>query len=138
MVLPDVNGKPFSTFIQPDPGHDIDSPVSLMSRGWCLQERILSPRILHFQNWEILFECFTFQKCECETLHLSVQRPNNRMVKNGKLSEILRMDPQMPKTMDQDTVEAHWSSWNGIARLYSPTALSQSTDRLAALSSLAQ
>ena len=36
----------------------------LADRGWVFQERVLSPRILHFSNHQIAWECFEMSKCE--------------------------------------------------------------------------
>lgn len=36
----------------------------LTDRGWVFQERILSPRILHFSQHQIAWECFQMSKCE--------------------------------------------------------------------------
>jgi hypothetical protein len=40
----------------------------LLSRGWVFQERILSPRFLHFCKDELLWECREEIICECESL----------------------------------------------------------------------
>ncbi|KAK3934080.1 heterokaryon incompatibility protein-domain-containing protein [Diplogelasinospora grovesii] len=37
----------------------------LMQRGWVLQERLLSPRFLHFGHAEVVWECRETMKCEC-------------------------------------------------------------------------
>lgn len=37
----------------------------LLSRGWAFQERILSPRVLHFCKNELLWECREESICEC-------------------------------------------------------------------------
>jgi hypothetical protein len=37
----------------------------LDTRAWVVQERILSPRILHFSKYEIAWECDTHTLCEC-------------------------------------------------------------------------
>lgn len=36
-----------------------------MTRAWCFQERLLSPRVLHFTHQELYFECKTGDWCEC-------------------------------------------------------------------------
>ncbi|KAH7079528.1 heterokaryon incompatibility protein-domain-containing protein [Paraphoma chrysanthemicola] len=41
----------------------------LLSRGWVLQERLLSPRILHFCASELVWECREESICECGGLH---------------------------------------------------------------------
>ncbi|KAH8782076.1 heterokaryon incompatibility protein-domain-containing protein [Hyaloscypha finlandica] len=40
----------------------------LLSRGWAFQERILSPRVLHFCKDELLWECREESICECGSL----------------------------------------------------------------------
>ncbi|KAK8137310.1 hypothetical protein PG984_005250 [Apiospora sp. TS-2023a] len=37
----------------------------LLRRGWALQERLLSPRVLHFCHRELLFECRAGNQCQC-------------------------------------------------------------------------
>jgi hypothetical protein len=37
----------------------------LLSRGWAFQERILSPRVLHFCGEEMVWECKETIECEC-------------------------------------------------------------------------
>lgn len=38
----------------------------LTRRAWCMQERLLAPRVLHFAKDQILWEC---QKLECCEMH---------------------------------------------------------------------
>ncbi|TVY88520.1 hypothetical protein LAWI1_G007433 [Lachnellula willkommii] len=40
----------------------------LLQRGWAFQERILSPRVLHFCKDELLWECREENICECGSL----------------------------------------------------------------------
>lgn len=40
----------------------------LFQRGWALQERLLSPRILHYTQDELVWECLGSTSCECGTL----------------------------------------------------------------------
>ena len=41
------------------------SEVPLLGRAWCLQERFLSPKVLHFTSNEMILECATRFYCEC-------------------------------------------------------------------------
>ncbi|KAK4102458.1 hypothetical protein N658DRAFT_552544 [Parathielavia hyrcaniae] len=41
------------------------SSLPVFSRGWILQERFLSPRILHFGPEELSFECLEMSTCQC-------------------------------------------------------------------------
>jgi hypothetical protein len=43
----------------------------LLTRTWCLQERILATRVLHFCDEELVWECHTSAKCECMGLDAS-------------------------------------------------------------------
>jgi hypothetical protein len=43
----------------------------LLTRTWCLQERILATRVLHFCDEELVWECHTNVKCECMGLDAS-------------------------------------------------------------------
>ncbi|KAK4155262.1 heterokaryon incompatibility protein-domain-containing protein [Chaetomidium leptoderma] len=47
------------------PYHAPTSSLPIFTRGWILQERLLSPRILHFGPEELSFECFESSTCQC-------------------------------------------------------------------------
>ena len=40
----------------------------LLTRGWVFQERVLSPRVLHFSHGELIWECGVETVCECGSL----------------------------------------------------------------------
>jgi hypothetical protein len=41
----------------------------LLSRAWVFQERLLSPRLLHFSFSELIWECRHTSACECSAIH---------------------------------------------------------------------
>ncbi|KAK3293653.1 heterokaryon incompatibility protein-domain-containing protein [Chaetomium fimeti] len=45
--------------------HAPSSTLPIFSRGWILQERFLSPRILHFGPEELSLECLSSTTCQC-------------------------------------------------------------------------
>jgi hypothetical protein len=45
--------------------HTEKSPFPLLERAWVYQERLLSPRFLHFAPYELNWECRESFKCEC-------------------------------------------------------------------------
>ncbi|KAK4121894.1 HET-domain-containing protein [Parathielavia appendiculata] len=47
------------------PYHAPTISLPIFSRGWILQERFLSPRILHFGPEELTFECLETSTCQC-------------------------------------------------------------------------
>lgn len=44
---------------------ELHSRFPLMSRGWAFQERLLSKRVLHFSESELVWECRELSTCEC-------------------------------------------------------------------------
>lgn len=50
------------------PSGSILAVYPLLSRGWAFQERILSPRVLHFCKEELVWECREESVCECGSL----------------------------------------------------------------------
>lgn len=52
-------------------GHrEMCNQFPLLSRGWAYQERLLSRRILHFCETELVWECRDLSVCECGSLAL--------------------------------------------------------------------
>ena len=45
----------------PEPFYELP----LFQRGWCFQERLLAPRVLHFARHELYLQCRTEERCEC-------------------------------------------------------------------------
>src|SRR5436309_1737800 len=43
-----------------------ETKLPLLTRGWVFQERLLSPRVLHFGIQELVWECTELSFCECE------------------------------------------------------------------------
>jgi hypothetical protein len=136
VIQKDLSGNQFSTFIKHPYSHDLLEPSALMSRGWCIQERLLSPRILHFRQWEVIFECFTHSRCECETLFFNIEdeykRPQKRIAKTFLLSQ-----DQLPEREGLYPGK-WWKPWKETITVYSASDLSLQTDKLPALSSLAR
>lgn len=47
-----------------------ENEFPLFHRAWIFQERMLSPRVLHFGETELFSECRQKHRCECEVKHL--------------------------------------------------------------------
>jgi len=105
-------------------GSDIlDSP--LRTRGWILQERILSPRILHFGKHLLFWECRT--SCLAEDEHTF---PYERRETSVPFLHLLQNSAE--KRIDA------YNAWAYLVKEYSCKELSRSDDKLPALSGLAQ
>jgi hypothetical protein len=86
----------------------------LASRGWVLQETLLSPRILHFIDLEVMFECLESVECEC-----------------GAADNFTNSKSDHRFTMGD-------SAWQNIVSRFTRTSLTFDRDTLPALSGLAQ
>lgn len=88
----------------------------LLFRGWCFQERLLSPRFLHFSTQGMVFECNTKLSCECGT----------------------KVRSQAEGSLKSDFFSKYNYNWTRIVRNYCSSDLTRSTDLLVALSGVAK
>ncbi|KAM0275712.1 hypothetical protein ACHAQH_007472 [Verticillium albo-atrum] len=101
-----------------------DAPRSVLStRGWVFQERILSPRTLHFSEFEMAWECRSICTCECSA---TSYRP---YVYQSLLKGLLAVHE------DQAYFHKLWRV--EVVQEYSRMALTFPQDRLIALAGLA-
>ncbi|KAF2242403.1 HET-domain-containing protein, partial [Trematosphaeria pertusa] len=101
----------------------------LNSRGWTLQEVILSPRLLCFGSWELGWCCRAETACECDPLLRS-----DLLFRQSNLAET-------PMTMSNLTNQASQDErlyiWKKTVSQFTRRQLSYQTDRLPALAGLA-
>ncbi|KAF9484251.1 HET-domain-containing protein [Pholiota conissans] len=112
-----------------------NEPIS--KRGWCFQERLLSPRILNYASHTLQYQCAEGTK--------NVGNANNFSVIDG--SDELKL-PNLPLTpapasmpvVKHSTNEEWkmWRVWKSALANYSGRSLTCSTDKLVALSGVAQ
>jgi hypothetical protein len=100
--------------------------MPLTQRSWVLQERLLSPRVLHFGACEMIWECDSGVMCEC------TPREINRAGVNGiKILYGHKFDAKAP----------HHSSLlrrNLLSKVYFSCQITFAKDRLPALSGLSR
>ncbi|CAN9093796.1 unnamed protein product [Alternaria alternata] len=117
--------------------HDCGSTMpktdyTLYKRGWCMQERFLARRIIHFLPDEILFECQAGRECECG------RASNEREVdyydpwNPGGYGTFGRL--QAAKSMEEQEFTFNWTR---VVQRYSRTKLTYGEDSLPALSGIA-
>jgi len=102
----------------------LDSPLS--NRGWILQERVLSPRILHFGKTQLFWECRA--KCFAEDGHLFQQQSRDKNI--APFLNLLH-DPSMSSN-------GIYRAWSAIVEEYSSRKLTKGSDKFSALSGLAR
>ncbi|KAF2489412.1 HET-domain-containing protein [Lophium mytilinum] len=107
--------------------------ITLNTRGWTLQEQILSPRILHFSAYEAVWECASAMPCECK---LVPDKPLPMRLKNR-----LIIENTIPRSAIKDNTPNERKGlilrWNQVIYDYTQRDLTHATDRLPAVSGLA-
>jgi len=105
----------------------------LNSRSWVLQERLLSPRVLHFAANQLYWECSGQEACESfpEGLPGEFGEQFKQLLPFSGASNALRGGP------DQNS-RGPYLVWDEIMKKYSAGNLSRQSDRLVALSGIAR
>lgn len=98
---------------------DLDG-MPLMRRGWALQERILASRTLHFAKSQIFWECNELHACESLSTGFDYRGRPTKLDFSGDYTWQLV------------------NNWHQLIRGYSACNLSDSKDKLVAISGLAQ
>jgi Heterokaryon incompatibility protein (HET) len=113
----------------------VQSP--LFKRGWVVQERILSPRILHFAGNQMFWECL--ERRACETLPVYLPALNNeKKLSIDTLS--VAAGPLVPSPFGpSDESLKKLILWESVVERYSSTELTfPDKDKLSALSGIAK
>jgi hypothetical protein len=100
----------------------------LTRRGWVLQERLLSRRVVHFCERQIFWECYERDACE-----MFPHGPPPGALPEGK-----RIDPDVDKADELNTKIRFHEMWQRIVNRYSTCKLTEETDILVALSGVAK
>ena len=102
------------------------------ARGWTLQERELSSRVLYFTSHQVIWQCYStgWSENACNTNHEGIVLDNG-LAKKPLFGEVM---PQ------QDIKHVHdlYQTWYSIANDFSTRMLSLSTDKLVAISGMAR
>ncbi|KAH6625472.1 heterokaryon incompatibility protein-domain-containing protein [Boeremia exigua] len=96
----------------------------LLERAWVFQERHLSSRVVHFAEHQLIWECRSMRKSECQRLDLDW---TNRDPLHTDIPS--RIPFKMPI---KDTAR----SWQATVQAYSELELTYAKDRLPALSAI--
>jgi hypothetical protein len=115
--------------------HENHAPLN--SRGWVLQERLLSPRVLHFGDTELFWQC----KAKLSSESWPTSFVSMEAVKTHLFSMRLPPDFTPRNTEGVDDTEAILNTlhleWSKIVEHYSSCNLTKGEDKLIALSGLA-
>jgi hypothetical protein len=129
VALPAEPDGDIDIYLMAEPKHfyDKDSTQSaramrmnpLLSRAWCLQERLLSRRLIHFAREELVWECQEQRLCDCGYHAGSVRSFQGTWLACAEPNRL-------------------FDRWHGILDMYSSMHISYESDRLPALSGLAK
>ncbi|KAK3994881.1 heterokaryon incompatibility protein-domain-containing protein, partial [Cladorrhinum sp. PSN332] len=103
-------------------------PAPLLSRAWCFQERLLSPRILHFHGLEMVWECSQGSSCECGFLDRAARFGNTRYESSRR---------HITRAWGDTTETERHNAWFKVIEQYSVLDITRESDRFPALAGLA-
>jgi hypothetical protein len=117
---------------------DVRDTSPLLRRGWVFQERLLSPRILHFHSEELVWECNTCTLCECEGYRGLDKMELGYVNRQGYDDQYERIKKLFTSISRGGASELDCADfWLDIVSEFSKLTLTYSTDGLPALSGLA-
>jgi hypothetical protein len=106
--------------------------AALSRRGWVMQERLLSSRIVHFGEGEVFWECVTLQAPEITP---SSKKPED-VLSNWDAINVVTDSFSSSKLLSWQ-VETVNDSWHRLVEQYSSTNLTKPTDKIVAIAGLA-
>lgn len=114
----------------------------LNRRAWVAQERLLSPRILHFGSHQLLWECQRMEACESFPNGIPRSRdPMSFIVRTG-LKRLRASSNTLMKNASEENLPSMklkaYEYWDGIVDLYTRCNLTRKEDKLIALSGVAK
>ncbi|KAG4430374.1 hypothetical protein IFR05_014144 [Cadophora sp. M221] len=117
----------FLCHTRPDVQELIDTldSMPLLQRGWVVQERIISPRNLHFAKSQVFWECESLRACQMVPYRYKLTP-----------TDLARRD--FLDIQDPGNIKAHLRIWHEIVENYSRCALTKATDKLIAIAGLAR
>ena len=115
------------------------SHCHLNSRGWVFQERILAPRILHFCNDQMFWECRSHRACERHPKgHKDLSNPSLEFTVSIFKGYLEQQNKEQLRALINRRHISFTSFWMEIMAIYSRTYLTDPADRLIALSGIAK
>jgi hypothetical protein len=122
----------------------IELGLPLFTRVWFLQERVLSPRVLHFGPMEMFWECFGGMRCECSETDVMghrrsyFQARSHHGAKRCYAALLEHSTPGNPhRVANASSGSERISLWSKLVEEYSRLRLTYQRDRLPALLGIA-
>ncbi len=117
-----------------------DTPLN--NRAWVAQERLLSPRIVHFGSQQLCWECHELEACETFPAGIPRSRdPTTFIVRTGLKRLTPLADDQALFAVGataSDSLSDPYEFWDGVVDAYTRSAMTREEDKLIALSGFAK
>lgn len=108
----------------------------LQRRGWVLQERLLSPRIVHFTATRVFFECH--MHIACELFPLGIFDPHAKFCTGCEITSHYSIHRKIqPLELSKIGEQKEIIEWNRLVERYTQCELTYGNDKLIALSGIA-
>ncbi|ESK82298.1 het domain protein [Moniliophthora roreri MCA 2997] len=114
----------------------LNAPAPPETRAWCLEERLLSPRLLLYSSHTLEYEC--------QTIHVNIDG-SRRYLSNPAISrlpdhvfstELAHVNTELRR--NSNALRTQYNVWRAILEEYTARSLTKSRDRLNALAGVAE
>ncbi len=118
----------------------------LNKRGWTLQERYLSPRVVHYAKDQVFFQCgpgiaaedgARFENLHSKSALMRYTTVDRHGVDSEDMYPIRAYDGDTVFHIDDSICERMMTGWNFLVEIYSRRELTYDNDKLPALSGIA-
>ena len=118
--------------------NQVDASMPVLSRAWCLQERLLAARMVHFTSEEMIWECSDATWCECRGSELDAFTQQFESI--GSIPSSRVTTPLSAyKALFRGQITGKWqlaNLWQHTVSAYTWRDLTYQSDRLPALSGI--
>ncbi|KAL8851782.1 MAG: hypothetical protein Q9221_003296 [Calogaya cf. arnoldii] len=122
--------------------YKMDMYAPLAQRAWVVQERLLAPRVLHFAETQLYWECNEFQACESwpegmpqeDYTHIDLKANNPFSLQR----ELLDNNVESAACGSSSQLRRSFNVWGQIVQAYSQGRLTLEGDKIVAISALAR
>ena len=125
--------SPYSAF-DPDLWRKEILTSALYNRAWVVQERILSPRTLHFGATRLFWECRLF----CVSKGIPNNLPRSSLTSKNQIKRRFYMQMLGLRARKTRNEAAMFQAWVDVVTLYSECGLTRISDKLVAIEGVAQ
>jgi hypothetical protein len=113
----------------------------LVSRAWVIQERLLAPRVLHYGARQLFWECRQQSACEIhpKAVYSDIDLDESALTEKHEHPHLWKqLLDAGPRNASQDPYDQLFEDWYALVDTYTKCELTFASDRLVALSGVAE